>query len=171
MYNSLSDIVKKADSIYKKCGTNDPFKIAREQKVNVIMCDFERQKGAYNIIAGNRFIYLKSDLPEYMMKIVLWHELGHDALHRDTARKNHVFNEFNVFEMQNNRMEYEANVFAAQIALPDDEMLFYIKQGYDIQQISSAMYSDINLVSLKNDILIEQGHHFRKHEHINTFLK
>ena len=36
--------------------------------------------------------------------------------------------------MANNRMEYEANLFASQISLPDDEILDYIYEGYDAAQ-------------------------------------
>ena len=46
-------------------------------------------------------------------------------------------------------MEYEANMFAAQVALPDEEILEYIYGGYDVGQIARAMCSDINLVALK----------------------
>lgn len=51
-------------------------------------------------------------------------------------------------------MEYEANIFVAQISLPDDEILDYIERGYDVQQIARAMHSNINLVALKADALI-----------------
>lgn len=68
-------------------------------------------------------------------------------------------------------MEYEANVFASQISLPDEDILNYIEKGYDIQQIASAMNSDINLVALKNDTLISQGYQFRHQDHENDFLK
>ena len=33
------------------------------------------------------------------------------------------FKEFNIFDMRNNRMEYEANLFASQVSLPDDAFL------------------------------------------------
>lgn len=48
-----------------------------------------------------------------MEKIVLLHELGHDTLHRDEATKVGGFKEFNIFDMRDNRMEYEANIFVA----------------------------------------------------------
>ena len=51
--------------------------------------------------------------------------------------------------MTTSRIEYEANVFAAQLMLPDDEITEYIYQGFDVQQIARAMKSDINLVALK----------------------
>ena len=81
------------------------------------------------------------------------------------------FQEFNIFDMRENRMEYEANVFAAQASLPDDTIIEYIKRGYDIQQIAKAMHSDINLIALKVDTLNSQGYQFRKQEHRNDFLK
>ena len=68
-------------------------------------------------------------------------------------------------------MEYEANVFAAQVSLPDDEILDYIYAGYDIGQIAKMMESDINLVALKADALIAKGYSFRSQEHRNNFLK
>ena len=50
--------------------------------------------------------------------------------------------------------------FAAQASLPDDTIIEYIKQGYDIQQIARCMHSDINLVALKVDTLNSQGYNF-----------
>ena len=67
-------------------------------------------------------------------------------LHRGEAK---IFREFNIFDMKNNRMEYEANSFAAEVALPDEEILEYIYEGCDIGVIAKSMYSDINLVALK----------------------
>lgn len=68
-------------------------------------------------------------------------------------------------------MEYEANVFASQIALDDDEFLEYCEYGYDTQQIACAMHSHINLVALKGNTLISQGYRLRPQEHKNDFLK
>ena len=103
-------------------------------------------------------------------QMVVLHEIGHDVLHRNEAVAAGGFKEFNIFNMRNNRMEYEANVFVAQASLPNDTILEYIRQGYDIQQIASAMNSDINLIALKVDTLIYQGYNLRKQEHQNNFL-
>ena len=51
-------------------------------------------------------------------------------LHRKEAVKAGGFKEFNIFDMRDNRMEYEANVFAAQASLPDDTILEYILLFY-----------------------------------------
>lgn len=68
-------------------------------------------------------------------------------------------------------MEYEANVFAAQLSLPDNEIIDLIRQGMDIQQAASYMNSDINLVALKVDTLRNRGFNFNRQEHSNTFLR
>ena len=106
-----------------------------------------------------------------MENIVLLHELGHDSLHRDEATKVGGFKEFNIFDIRDSRMEYEANIFATQIALPDDDFLELAEQGYDVQQIARTMHSDVNLVALKADTLISQGYRLRPQEHNNDFLK
>ena len=132
---------------------------------------FKKQRGAYKVLMRNRFIFIKDDLHPVMERIVMLHEIGHDALHREEAVKAGGFKEFNIFDMRQSRMEYEANIFASQISLPDDEILEYIENGYDIQQIARAMHSDINLVALKTDTLIAQGYRFRHQEYRNQFLK
>lgn len=171
MYVCTSEIIKKANEIVDICGTRDPHKLAKELGVEVLYYPFTSQRGAYKVIMHNRFMFIKEDLHPVMENIVILHELGHDTLHRNEATKAGGFKEFNVFEMRDNRMEYEANIFVAQISLPDDEILEYIDRGYDIQQIASAMNSDINLVALKADALIMQGHNLRPQEYRGNFLK
>ena len=165
------EIVKKANRLVNELGTRNPHRMARELGIEVIPLDFKRQRGAYKVLMRNRFIFIKSDLHPVMENIVMFHEIGHDTLHRDEAVRAGGFKEFNIFDMRESRMEYEANIFASQISLPDDEILEYIEQGYDIQQIARAMCSDINLVALKTDTLIAQGYCLRHQEYRNRFLK
>lgn len=171
MYASTSEIVQKANRLVSLCGTRDPHKIAKEVGVEVLYYPFKLQRGAYKVIMRNRFMFVKEDLHPVMENIVLLHELGHDTLHRDEATHTGGFKEFNIFDIRDSRMEYEANVFATQIALADDEFLELAERGYDIQQIAKALHSDINLVALKADTLISQGYRLRPQEHRNDFLK
>lgn len=166
-----AEIVKTANRIVHELGTRDPHRMAWELGIEIIPLDFKRQRGTCKVLMRNRFIFVKSDLHPVMENIVLYHEIGHDTFHRDEAIKAGGFKEFNIFDMRESRMEYEANIFAAQVSLPDDKILEYIEKGFDIQQIARAMHSDINLVALKTDTLIAQG--FRPHhqEYSNRFLK
>ena len=104
-------------------------------------------------------------------RCVILHELGHDSLHRDETSKIGGFEEFNIFDMRDNIMEFEANVFTSQIALPDDDFIELAERGYDTQQIARALKSNINLVAIKGDLLLSQGFQFNHQEHRNDFLK
>ena len=137
MYVSTSEIVQKANSIVAQCGTRDPLKIAKDLGIEVMYYPFNEQRGAYKVLMRNRFIFIKNDLHPVMENIVLLHELGHDALHREEATKVGGFKEFEIFNMRDNRMEYEANLFAAQISLSDEDFLELAERGYDTQQIAA----------------------------------
>lgn len=166
--NSTDNIIRRADALVRSTGTRDPERIAEALGIIVKDVNFEKQKGLYKVILRNRFIFIKSDLSEVMRRIVLLHEIGHDQLHRHL---DDVFQEFQIFDMRGNVMEYEANLFAAQIALPDEEILEYIRSGYDAAQIAMATASDINLVALKVSELSRRGYAFRNVDHRSDFLK
>ena len=59
--------------------------------------------------------------------------------------------------MSCHNMEYEANLFAAQVMLPDEETVDLIMQGYSMIQIAAAMNTDPNLVALKATDLKRRG--------------
>jgi Zn-dependent peptidase ImmA (M78 family) len=165
------DVIKKADAIVRAYDTRDADKIARELGVIVLEYPFSLQKGFYTIIKRNRFAILKNSLDPVTRSIVLLHELGHDQNHRREAAKTGGFCEFSIFSVCGSLMEREANIFASQISLPDDDVLECIDMGYDSCQIAEAMGTDANLVALKIDTLISQGHLLRPLEHKNDFLK
>ena len=169
-YYTQDEIVKIVNKLIRQHETRDPYRIAEYLGINIIYRDFAKQRGAYKVILKNRFIFLQNGMPPVTEQIVLWHKIGHDMLHRKEAIKAGGFKEFNIFDMRDNRMEYEANVFAAQASLPDETILEYIQRGYDIQQIARSMQSDINLIALKVDTLISQGYPLRRQEHKNDFL-
>lgn len=167
---SLERINKKGASLIRQCGTRDPFKIAKDIGVQVMFVnDFKTLKGVYRVIKRNRWIFINANLSEQMQKIVCAHELGHDQLHRALAKGDGLM-EFMLYNMDS-RPEFEANVLAAQILLPDDEVLEYIYNGYDAEQIARIMNTDINLVALKVATLNQQGYNFRGIEHNSSFLK
>ena len=64
---------------------------------------FNEQRGAYKVLMRNRFIFIKNDLHPVMENIVLLHELGHDALHREEATKVGGFKEFEIFNIRFSR--------------------------------------------------------------------
>jgi Zn-dependent peptidase ImmA (M78 family) len=167
--NTTDEIIRCADKLVRRTGSREPELIALDLGITIMDVPFKTQKGVYKIIERNPFIFIKEDLDERMRRIVLLHEIGHDRLHRHQAKQ---FQEFRLFDMTNNTMEFEANLFAAQVALPDDVILDYIYQGYSVDQIAGEMESDINLVAIKVSDLCRRGYSFRVPEHeTNIFRK
>jgi Zn-dependent peptidase ImmA (M78 family) len=164
-------LTKVGRNLVKRCGTRDPFQIARELGIEVMFCPgFGPLKGMYRVIKRNRFIFINEDLSLRMQRIVCAHELGHDQLHRNLA-KGTAIQEFMLYDMAT-KPEYEANIVAAEILLDTNEVLEYIYQyEYTSEQIAAAMQTDINLVALKVAHLIETGYDLKRQEHRSDFLK
>ena len=164
----LSEVGEK---LVMRCGTRDPFEIARQIGVEVLFCpDFGSMKGMYRVVRRNRFIFINDSLTPQMQRIVCAHELGHDQLHRDLA-KTGALQEFMLYDMTT-KPEYEANIVAAEILLDTDEVLDYVYHyGYTSEQIARAMGTDINLIALKVAHLAETNRGLRPVEHRSDFLK
>jgi len=144
------------EKLVKRCGSRDPFEIARQLGINVMLCEnFGSLKGMYRVIKRNRFIFLNNSLDENMLRIVCAHELGHDQLHRNMAKTTPI-HEFMLYD----------------ILMDSDEVLRYIYEyGYTAEQIASAMSTDINLVALKVAHLATLGYNLHALEHKSNFLK
>lgn len=166
----ISEIVLTADNLTKKYGTRNPYELADALDITIMPRPFASQLGAYTKILSNRFIFIKDDLDEFIERIVLYHELGHDQLHQAQLGKNGAFREFHLFNVSKERMEYEANVFAAHISIDDDEILELGREGYDNQQIAAMLNTDTNLVGYKTEILSYQGIQLNRLAHDKNFL-
>ncbi len=159
------------ERLVRRCGTRDPFEIARQLGVEVLFCpDFGSMKGMYRVVKRNRFIFINRDLTPQTQRIVCAHELGHDQLHRNLARTD-TLQEFMLYDMTT-KPEYEANIVAAEILLDTDAVLDYVYNfGYTSEQIAKAMETDINLVALKVAHLAESNRGLHPIEHHADFLK
>ena len=126
----------------------------------------------YLVEKRNRYIFLNSHLDERLLQTVCAHEIGHDRFHRYIAKQGKgIFQEFVLYNMKN-RHEYEANTFAAELRIDDNEILELIKYGSDIYQISGELAVDMNHVLIKIDNLRQQGYDVRAPYRPNSnFLK
>ena len=168
---NTKDLSKIGSDLVRRCGTRDPFSIARQIGVEVLLCkDLASLKGMYRVIKRNRFIILNGDLDDQMQRIVCAHELGHDQLHRSLAKES-ALREFMLYDMRT-KPEYEANIVAAEILLDTDELLDYVYgYGYTSEQIARVMKTDINLVALKIAHLAQTGYDLRRIEQRSDFLR
>jgi Zn-dependent peptidase ImmA (M78 family) len=163
------NIIRKARRLVRQCETTDPFRIAREAGAEIFFRDLGKLKGMYACIKRNRYIVINQHMNAWLQKLVCAHELGHDQFHRELAA-NRWMHEFMLYNM-NQRSEYEANVFAAELLLRDADVIELSDGGLDIEQIARSLYSDVNLVALKLGLLSQRGYRFRQFDYKSDFLK
>ena len=160
----------RALALLRRYRTRDPFLLAEAMGITVLHGEkFGRLKGLYRVIKRNRFIILNADNDPHTDRIVCAHEIGHDQLHRALAQ-GRLMQETMLYDVSVTQ-EYEANLFAAELLLEDEELLEYAHQGYSAEQIASAMETDVNLVALKAICLNHRGYDLHRFPHSSDFLR
>ena len=168
---TLHRLYRLGEELVANANSRDPFQIADEIGLQIQMVkDFTVLKGVYMILHEVPWAFINDNLDDQMKRIVCAHEIGHHLLHQDLVRQT-MLQEFSLFDRKN-RPEYEANVIAAEILLPDTEVLGMIYDcGYDAFQIAQCTGSDVNLVALKCDILVDKGFDLHRIDHQSDFLR
>ncbi|MDR0288226.1 MAG: ImmA/IrrE family metallo-endopeptidase [Clostridiales bacterium] len=157
----VSDYIhKEVLRLVKWAGTRDPFKIANRLGIHVIFNqDFNSLKGMYKVIQRSRFIFIKANLNKHEQRVVCAHELGHDRFHKNFAKAN-ALQEFVLYNMRS-KQEYEANIFASELLIDDNDIFTYIEKQYDVFHMASEIGEDINLILIKIDELRQRGYDLR----------
>lgn len=138
-------IQSKVDDLCKKYGTRNPFKLAEFLKINVIHWDLHYEiNGFYQYEKRNQIIFLNNNLSHYYQRVVCAHELGHAVLHKCSSvpfmRANTLFSI--------DKIEVEANKFAAYLLIPD-ESLFDSYEQMTIYDIATLYNVPVELAELK----------------------
>ena len=114
-----------AAQLRKKFGTSSPEALCHETDVTVLRepmgSDSTSCKGFFLYQSRRKIIVINSDLEETVSTFILAHELGHSVLHTETA-KMRAFHDFFPYD-DSSRYEYEANLFAAELLLTDEDVL------------------------------------------------
>ena len=168
---TVESLSRAGAELAERFATRDPFAIAEALGIQIMMnSELKTLKGAYFVIDGVRWILINSNLSHELQRIVCAHELGHDQLHREIAEKRFLL-EYMLCDTKS-RPEYEANVFAAELLLPDSDVLELIYgYSYSAEQIARCLNTDVNLVALKCDCLRAKGCELNRLDHKSNFLK
>ena len=138
----------------KKFRTDDPFEIAEACNINIKYKDFTDLKGMYTVIQRCPYIFLNKSLDEHMEKIVLFHELGHHFLHRHHAVS--AFRENGLYDMSS-KLEIEANIFAANFIIRDEDVMENVGYGYTTEQAAMAMCVPHEMLLIKLNDMNSRG--------------
>ena len=120
--SSIDYISKTANDLAHKYQTRDPYGICAGLGVRIRLKDLGTGIKAYYFYQSRiRNIVLNWRVSESVRRILAAHELGHDRLHKEIALLR-GFQELDLF-CQAQPMEYEANLFAAELLINDTELL------------------------------------------------
>ncbi len=145
------DIKGIAQKLVKQYKTNNPFDLCDYLNIAVIINDLgEEVRGMYQYYNRKKLIYINTSLDRSDKKIVCSHELGHAVVH---PKSNCIFLQHNTF-LNTDRLEIEANIFATELLISDENIKSYFGTGYTISQIASELKVHDLLVEYKVKNLI-----------------
>lgn len=156
-FNFICTLVQEIRSRYSEA---DPFRLCKEMGVMTLFASMGTGKGACKgfFLTQSRIksITVNSDLSEDMQRIICAHELGHAMLHRDKSGIN-GFHDFTFFD-GTDKLEYEANIFAAELLLPDEDVLRILNDDLSFFQAAAKLYVPSELLDFKFRTLKWKGY-------------
>lgn len=103
----------------KKCDSRNPFDIADYLNIQIQIGQLGAPCGCYMFLKNHRCIFLNENLSENERNLVMSHELGHAIMHR----KLNCYFIRNKTLLLDSKIEKEANIFAADLLIPDIEIV------------------------------------------------
>ena len=125
------NIKEKVDFIVKVYKTRNPKDLAKKNCISVMYRDLGEIKGFFRDVLGKKFIAINENMSEFMINMILAHELGHYFLHSEDHDdlvdiKDSFLNFDSIYEK-------EANQFAAYLLFNEDvdDTQYHPKNTYE----------------------------------------
>lgn len=155
-YGAVSRKARKTASRYGMCS---PAALCSRMGIDILFRDMGCSETSIKamMIRSSRIICIvvNSNLSSEVQKFIIAHELGHAVLHAGTSHftDRRAFNEVSL-------METEANVFAAELLIPDSDALAEEMKtsGYTVFQLASEYGVPYELMAYKLDVMRKEGY-------------
>lgn len=135
-------INEKTNQLKQRYNTECPYELASYLKIHIMEHNLHPDiNGYYKYDRRNQYIVINNNLDLNQQRIVCAHELGHAVLH---PKVNTPFMNNNTF-LSVSKIEREANLFAAELLIPDDGLI----ENETIYNIASLHNVPLELVKLK----------------------
>lgn len=152
-------ISEKIDALIRKYETRNPFELCDDLDIRIRYKDLGTAIKAYYFYQFRiKNIVLNTRSGRIVQKILCAHELGHALLHGELAAMR-GFQELEMFDMTS-RTEYEANLFAAELLIDDNELLELLNNSEkSFFGVAKELYVPAELLDFKFRILKSKGYH------------
>lgn len=155
---TIDYVVNQVEALVKKVQSRDPYVICNELNYKLHYMDLKQRLKAYYFYQSRiNNIIIDENVIEIFRPILIAHELGHGLLHREIAMMS-GFQELEVLEKRSDKpMEYEANLFAAELLLEDETVLKHLNE-YTFFETASMLNVPAALLDFKFAILNTKGY-------------
>ena len=152
------------DNLRKDYPVTDPFELVREMGFLLLFQSMGKAKSACKGFCmaqdGQTSITVNSELPRLIQKIICAHELGHAVLHSRMPGMEQ-FHDFALFDSAS-VTEYEANVFAAELLLKDEDVFELLNEDMSFFGVAANLRIPPELLDFKFRVLKRKGYKFRE---------
>ena len=156
--STIDYITNAANALTNKYQTRNPYRLCEALDVRIRLIDLGQDIKAYYFYQSRiRNIVINTRVSETIRRILVAHELGHDRLHKETAMLK-GFQELELFDTAK-PAEYEANIFAAQVLIADNEVLELLNdEGKSFFDVARELNIPAALLDFKFRILKHKGY-------------
>lgn len=164
----MEQIIELAEDVMQKYGGRDIFETAENSGATLWFRDLGSLKGFYLYENSKRYIIINRSLRKIVQRTVCAHELGHDMLHRELSAGG--IREHSLF-LANNKTEREANLFAAEVLISDDEASSALEYARTVEEAAYELGALPEIVAYKLELLNFKGYSFNLSGVSSDFLK
>lgn len=158
--NNFNFICNETEKLIKKYDETDPFRLCKDMDIILNFYPMgntsECCKGFFLSQSRIHSITINSDLSDDLQRIICAHELGHAVLHKDCGKIN-AFHDFGLYDSVNH-FEYDANIFAAELLLSDEDVLNVLNDDLSFFQAAAKLYVPPEILDFKFRTLKWKGY-------------
>lgn len=169
---TIDYIVRIANGLSDKYHSRDPFYVCKELGIRLRYKDLGHEiKAFYFYQSRIRNIVLNTNVSEITSRILVAHELGHDRLHKNLAMLKGL-QEIKLFDKAQ-PIEYEANLFAAEFLIEDNELLKLLNdKDKTFFDIAKELCIPADLLDFKFRVMKHKGYRVQApYTAVGNFLK
>lgn len=154
-----AEIVDAVEKVKKRYQESDPFRLCQAMGIILLPRSFgtaeDAIKGFFLQKSRIKTITYNIDLPEVFQRIIVGHEIGHVQLHAKSGFQ--TFQDVSMFDVSS-RLEKDANLFAAEYLLDDDEVLEKLNSDNTFFSAASALRVPFELLDFKFRVMKWKGY-------------